>query len=232
MARRTYEQIFLDKLTYMAGDPPSRVSSKALKEALKWNDNRYDNARAGLIGAGLIRGVVGGPGGSLELLAGATKLSQIVDATPKKAAVDIFVSYSHADNKIKNDLLKHLAPLSRLSLVRHWHDDEIKPGDEWQKAIADKLRSSQIVLLLISSDFISSKYCYEKELDGAMKRHKAKEMAVLPVILRPCLWQDLQFGKLQALPNNGRAITSWGNLDEALTNVATGVREAVQSLQS
>jgi hypothetical protein len=215
----------------MAGDPPARVSSRALKEELEWEESRYSDTRTSLIKAGLIKGVIGGPGGSLELTKGAAKLSKADAIRARQEPVHAFVSYSHVDSKIKNDLLKHLEPLRRLGLVSAWHDGEIKPGDEWQKAIADKLVSSRIVLLLISSDFIYSEYCYEKELGKAMERHHAKKAVVVPVIVRPCLWQELSFGKLNSLPDGGRAITLWDNVDEALTNVAIGVRTAAQSLQ-
>lgn len=231
MPRRTYEQIFLDKLTYMAGDPPARVSSRALKDALGWEESRYLNARSGLIKAGLVKGVQGGPGGSLEILGGVVKLSKASKAAPKQETVRAFVSYSHADSKMKADLLTHLAPLRRLGLVSDWNDGEIKPGDEWQKAIAENLVSARLVLLLISADFIASEYCYEKKLNKAMERHHAKKAVVLPVIVRPCMWHELPFGKLQALPDNGLAITSWENVDEALTKVAMGVRVAAQALQ-
>jgi hypothetical protein len=230
MARRTYEQIFLDQLKYMAGNPPARVSSRALKTALGWGEDRYGYAREGLIRTGLIKAVLGGPGGSLELVRGAAALPNTDDVLPQQKPVQAFVSYSHVDLKLKNELLKHLAPLRRLGIVADWQDGEIKPGDEWPKAIADKLLSSRIVLLLISSDFIASEHCYEKELKVAMQRHVDKEAVVLPVIARPCLWEDMTFGDLQSLPQGGRAITSWENQDEALTSVAKGVREAAQTL--
>lgn len=236
MTRRTDEQIFLDQLVYMAGSPPSRVSSRALGQELDWSDVRYQRARSRLIAAGVVKGVLGGPGGSLELLKGVEALAPKKAKTPKGAKseptpITAFVSYSHADAKLKGELLKHLAPLERLKLVDHWDDGEIKPGDHWEKAIAEKLASAQLVLLLISSDFIASEYCYDKELAVALKRDKAKTSRVLPIILRPCLWQELAFGKLQATPDDGKPITSWSSPDEAMMEVAKAVREAAQALR-
>lgn len=231
MARRTDEQIFLDKLIYMAGSPPNRVSSHALGQELKWSQARYSRARNGLVGAGVIRGVQGGPGGSLELLQGVEVFAINKPKDIELQPISAFVSYSHVDAKLKSELIKHLAPLDRLKLVNHWDDGEIKPGDDWQKVIAEKMVAAQLVLLLISSDFISSEFCYEKELAVALKRDKAKTARVLPVILRPCLWHDLPFGKLQATPQDGRPITSWSSADEAMMEVAKAVREAAQALR-
>ncbi|MDQ0506057.1 toll/interleukin-1 receptor domain-containing protein [Xanthobacter agilis] len=229
MARRTNEQIFLDQLTYMAGDPPEKVSSKALKDTLAWSEDRYDKIRRQLINAGVIKGVVGGAGGSLELMGGAADLAGEAAQAPKKHPVTAFISYSHVDAKLKTDLLKHLAPLKRLGLIDDWHDQEIKPGDEWEKAILTQVARADLVLLLISSDFIASDYCYTKELGKVLERHEAKKATVIPVILRHCLWSELPFGKLQALPTDAKPVTSWENQDEALTTVAKGIREAAQA---
>lgn len=214
----------------MAGTPASRVSSRALVQELDWNDARYHRARGRLVDAGVIKGVIGGPGGSLELLKGVERLAKKSDVVGTEP-ISAFVSYSHADAKLKAELIKHLSPLDRLKLVSHWDDGEIKPGDNWEKAIADKIADAKLVLLLISSDFIASEFCYEKELAVALKRDKAKTARVLPVILRPCLWQELPFGKLQATPHEGKPITSWTSTDEAMMEVAKAVREAAQVLR-
>ena len=213
----------------MAGSPPSRISSRALAQELKWGDARYSAARSRLVDAGIIKGVHGGPGGSLELLKGVEDIS--TNKPAKTAPISAFVSYSHQDAKLKAELLKHLAPLERLGLVNHWDDGEIKAGDHWQKLIADQMASARLILLLVSSDFIASEYCYEKELVAALKRDKAKTARVLPVILRPCLWQDLPFGELQAVPLDGKPITTWQSPDEAMMEVAKAVREAAKILK-
>ena len=231
MARRTDEQIFLDELTYMAGDPPERVSSKALKATLDWAEDRYDRTRRRLIDGGVIKGVVGGAGGSLELLGGAKDLAREPEKVAKVKPITAFISYSHADAKLKADLITHLTPLKRLGIISTWNDQEIKAGDEWEKEIVTKLAKADLVLLLISADFIASEFCYTKELTTALDRHKAKKAMVIPVILRPCLWTDLPFGAFQALPPAAKPVTGWESQDEALMAVAQGVREAVQALK-
>jgi hypothetical protein len=220
VARRTNEQIFLDWLTYMAGEPPEKVPSKALKAALAWSEDRYDKTRRQLIDGGVIKGVVG-----------AKDLAGEPAQAPAAKAVTAFISYSHVDTKLKVDLLKHLAPLKRLGLIEDWHDQEIKAGDEWEKAILTRVAKADLVLLLVSADFIASEYCYATELEKALERHAAKEATVIPVILRHCLWNELPFGKLQALPAGAKPVTSWENQDEALMTVAQGVREAAQALR-
>ncbi len=215
----------------MAGSPASRVSSRALVQELGWNEDRYHRARSRLIAGGVIKGVLGGPGGSLELPSGVEDLAAKRPGAGAPVPISAFVSYSHADAKLKAELIKHLAPLERLKLVSHWDDGEIKPGEHWEKAISDQMAAAKLILLLISSDFIASEFCYERELAAALKRDKAKTARVLPIILRPCLWQDLPFGKLQPVLHEGKPITAWTSPDEAMMEVAKAVREAAQALR-
>ncbi|MEM7794112.1 MAG: TIR domain-containing protein [Cyanobacteria bacterium P01_C01_bin.118] len=81
------------------------------------------------------------------------------------------------------------------------------------------LKRADIILLLISADFIASDYCYEIELQQAMERHQAGEARVIPIILRPADWQNTPFSELQAFPTNAKPITSWSDRDEAWLNV-------------
>src|SRR6185369_16383036 len=113
-----------------------------------------------------------------------------------------------AKQRLKLD--KHLAPLRRLGLISDWCDNDIVPGDKWAEEIAQKLKSADIVLLLVSADFVNSKYAYEIELAEAMNRHDAGAAVVLPIIIRPTnAWPKLPFGRLNALPAGGKAIPKW-----------------------
>ena len=89
---------------------------------------------------------------------------------------------------------------------------------------------AQVILLLISASFLASDYCYDVEMKRALDRHERREAKVILIILRPCDWQGAPFGKLQALPRDGKAITSWSNRDEAFTDVALGIRQAVEAM--
>src|SRR4029453_11626127 len=115
-------------------------------------------------------------------------------------------------------------------VIAAWHDPNITAGTEWAGAIDAHLQSAQIILMLVSPDFMASDYCYDVEMQRAMARHEAKEARVIPVILRPVDWQGAPFGKLQALPTDGKPITNWPNQDAAFFNVARGIRAVAQEL--
>src|SRR6266567_4739155 len=138
--------------------------------------------------------------------------------------VKIFFCYAHEDEQLLNKLKNHLFPLKRAGIIDVWHDREISAGTEWEREIDKHLNSAQIILLMVSPDFMDSDYCYSIEMKRAMERHERGEARVIPVILRPVYWQGAPFGKLQALPTDAKPITSWANKDEALFDVAEGIR--------
>jgi internalin A len=143
----------------------------------------------------------------------------------------VFYSYAHVDSRQRLSLRKHLSPLRRLKLITDWYDHDIDPGDEWAEEISRKLNEADIVLLLISADFVDSNYCYDTELAEAMKKHEAGTARVIPIIVRPTNgWTNLPFGKLNALPDMGKAIPKWPTHDEGWTNVAAGVESVARQL--
>ena len=144
----------------------------------------------------------------------------------------LFFSYTHKDEALRDELETHLALMKRQKLIDGWHDRRILAGDEVDDSIKKELEDADIILLLVSSDFIASNYCYSKEMTRAMERHEAKEARVIPVILRSCDWHSAPFGKLLAAPKDGRAITTWPDRDVAFTDVAKQVRTAVESMSS
>ena len=143
----------------------------------------------------------------------------------------LFFSYSHRDEKLRARLETHLEGLQRQGRITGWHDRKITAGEEWEQQIDDQLEAADVILLLISADFIASKYCYDREMIRALERHDAGDARVVPIILRPSDWQDTPFGKLQALPPNAKPVTSWRDREQAFTAIASGLRELTDELQ-
>lgn len=146
--------------------------------------------------------------------------------------IKLFLSYSHQDENLRKELEKHLASLRREGVIDVWQDRRIGPGDEFAREISNQLESADIVLLLVSSDFLHSDYCYDIEMKRAMERHADGSARVIPVILRPCDWQNTPFGKLIATPTDGKAVTEHASLDRGFLDVARAVRTAVDGLHS
>ena len=142
----------------------------------------------------------------------------------------LFFSYSHKDESLRNQLETQLAALQRQGLIQAWHDRRITAGSEVDSAIDSQIEEAEIILLLVSPDFIASDYCCERELAKAMQRHRSGDARVIPVILRPCDWHDLTFGRLMAAPKDGKPITMWANADEAFLDVVKSIKAALQEV--
>jgi replicative DNA helicase len=141
-----------------------------------------------------------------------------------KDKVKIFLSYSHRDEAHRLSLETHLSILKRQGLILDWNDRKIPPGKSWESEIDKNLNEADIIILLVSPDFIASDYCYGKEMKLALDRYKEGRSYVVPVIVRPVDWAVEPLGKLQALPKDGKPVTTWDNCDEAWQDIIRGIR--------
>lgn len=144
--------------------------------------------------------------------------------------INICCCYAREDEFFLNQIKAHLSPLLQENLIQIWHDREIRPGKELAQEIKKSLDTAQIILLLLSSDFFASEYCYNIEMKRAIERHEADKARVIPVILRPCNWEKSPLRKFLALPRDGKAIILWPNWDEAFYDVAEGIQKVVEEL--
>src|SRR5438128_2146563 len=150
---------------------------------------------------------------------------------PNNNPIEIFYSYAHEDEVLRKELEKHLVLMRRQDIIIDWHDRSISPGSNWEQEINTHLNRAQIILLLVSSDFLSSEFCYSIEMERALERHHTREARVIPIILRPCDWKSALFSELQVLPTDANPITKWQNRDDAFLDVAEGIRKAVKELR-
>ena len=141
--------------------------------------------------------------------------------------VRVFVSYSHEDEELRNEFEVHLAMLRRQGLIEVWNDRRLNAGDRLDWTINDELDRADIILLLISPNFLASDYCYKIEKGRALERHRANEARLISVILRPCDWQHTDLAEFVVTPRDGRPITRWPDRDEAFLDVIQSIRVAL-----
>lgn len=144
--------------------------------------------------------------------------------------IEVFCGYSHKDEALREELEAHVALLKRRGMIALWHDRRISAGKEWNDEISDHLNTADLILFLVSADFIASDYCYEKEMTRAMQRHELREARVIPIVVRDCDWYFAPFSKLQFLPKDGKPVLTWASRDEAFKDVAVGIRRAVEEM--
>ena len=146
--------------------------------------------------------------------------------------VRVFISYSHVDEKYRNELAKHLKVLERQGIIKTWHDRCIFPGEEWASSIDDELRRADIILFLVSVDFINSEYCYDIEIKEALARHNRGEAVVIPIILRPCHWTGLPFGKLQAATQDAKEVEKYPSVDDAFLEITKKIESIAKQISN
>jgi hypothetical protein len=158
---------------------------------------------------------------------------------PPPQTIRIFCSYAHKDERLRAAMEPHFALLRREGVATFWTDHEIYAGTDWASQIDRNLQTANIILLLLSANFINSDYCYDIELKLAVARHVAGEAVIVPIVLQPCGWERLRvpceggefsIGSVQALPAGARPVTKWGRRQEAFANIAEGVGGVVQRL--
>src|SRR5450755_708005 len=145
--------------------------------------------------------------------------------------LELFFSYASEDEALCRTLEKHLKSLAHEGLITTWRNRNISAGQEWEYEIDQHLDSADIILLLISADFIASDYCHSVEMKRALERHEQKEACVIPILLRPTSWQEMPFSKLQCLPMNALPIKRWMDEDEGWVQVVNGIRIAIKKIE-
>jgi len=142
----------------------------------------------------------------------------------------IFISYSHKDETFKDELVTMLAGLQNRGIVDTWQDRLIEPGDEWNKSIQNAMDECDLALLLVSPDYIASRFIQLEEQPKLLQRRQEMQLRVIPIIVRPCMWKsDPVIKELQVLPKDGQAIITFspdkGERDQVWTDIATVIEE-------
>jgi HEAT repeat protein/energy-coupling factor transporter ATP-binding protein EcfA2 len=147
-------------------------------------------------------------------------------------SVRLFLSYAPEDEPLRAQLDRHLRLLQHQGLISTWHNRQILAGSDQAGEINEQLNTASIILLLVSSDFLASDYCYGVEMQRAFERAGQNEAYVIPVLLRPVDWHDAPFRDLPSLPGKNKPVTSWPNPDEAFYEIAAGIRAAAKQIRN
>lgn len=142
--------------------------------------------------------------------------------------LSLFYIYASEDQKLCETLDKHLSAMKRLGWIQTWHHGAIRAGQHWEKEINGHLATADIILLLISADFLASEYCNSVELKQALQHHEKGEVVIVPIILRPVDWSISPFSMLQPLPTDGKAVVNWVHRDQAFFDISQGLRHLIE----
>ena len=158
--------------------------------------------------------------------------------------VKLFFCYAPEDEPLRKELENHLTLLERQGYLAGWSGRAAGEGDDWRAEIERRMNEAQVILLLVSADFIASDHLYEVELPRALKRRE-EGATVLGVLLRPSDWRHGDLKSLDMLPRTDGAtvfattprglggitpagvvpVTEWASHDAAFMSVAQTLRE-------
>ena len=144
-----------------------------------------------------------------------------------KYRVSLFYSYCHKDEAFKIRMEAALALLRDNNLLTDWSDRNIAAGSELEPSILKELDDADIVVYLVSLDFLNSGACKD-EWNRAHERASESGQRLIPVIVRDCPWQDFDsMGEYLAIPQDGKPVTLWRNEDEAWNDVYEQIKVAI-----
>jgi hypothetical protein len=149
-----------------------------------------------------------------------------------KEKTRLFISYAHEDEAYKNRLMVGLAYLRRLNKIEIWEDRQIIGGQQWNEEIFQALKNAHLILMLVSDYFIASDFCFNDELKTAMQMADERKALVIPIIISPCNFSDLDFARLQALPKDAKPVNTWENADLAWQNVTEQINRSVEYVEN
>ncbi|WP_437834314.1 diguanylate cyclase [Sorangium sp. So ce1153] len=136
-------------------------------------------------------------------------------------------SYVSIDDKMLDRLVVHLRPLEQENLIEVWHERMISPGSDWDKEVHRHVEESDIIIFMVSADFIASERSFERVVRRALERHDAGQAAVVPILLRPCILSSTPLAKLKALPRSGIPVASCADPEKVWAEVADELRQFI-----
>jgi hypothetical protein len=162
--------------------------------------------------------------------------NQMTNAATPIQPLKMFISYSHADKKYRDEMDKHLIALKDEGLIVVWYDGFLQAGDVWEKEIRENIEAAQIFLFLVSSDFLNSAFIKEYELKRAVEKDTANTARIIPVLIRPVYFEGTVLSKYQFYPqdenNNLKAVSKWADRDEAYQIIAKAIKKQVLELRA
>jgi hypothetical protein len=119
----------------------------------------------------------------------------------------VFISYSHKDEVWKDRLVTHLGVLQQEGLLDEWDDRRIGAGADWYQKIEEAIARASVAVLLVSADFLTSKFILSKEIPSLLERRDKEGLCIYPVIIKPCAWKHVKWlTRMNLRPKDGRPI--------------------------
>ncbi len=147
----------------------------------------------------------------------------------------VFISYSHKDEAWKDRLVTQLGVLNQEGLLDLWNDRRIDAGEDWYQEIEEAMNKASVAMLLISADFLTSKFILSEEVPHLLERRDKGGLRIFPVIIRPCPWDDVKWlARMQLRPKDGKPLSTKKKyqVETDLASIAREVATIIESISS
>jgi tetratricopeptide (TPR) repeat protein len=142
----------------------------------------------------------------------------------------VFISYSHKDEGWKDRLRPHLGVLEQQNRIAIWDDRRIDAGATWYDEIQQAMERAKAAVCLISPDYLASAFVVKEEIPYLLERREKDGMTLIPLLVRPCLWQACSWLKpIQMIPRDGKSMAEdfQGREDGVFVQVAERIFEII-----
>jgi len=146
-------------------------------------------------------------------------------------APTVFVSYARNDIAFFEELSTHLSLLQRKGLIQFWQEGRLRAGEAWKDVISSQIQIADIVILLVSADLLASDFIWDHEFKLVYERQRQGKTTVIPVIVKPCLWQDSPLAEFQAFPSDGKPVSLSPNPDRTWVTLVRQIEQVVRNIQ-
>jgi hypothetical protein len=147
-----------------------------------------------------------------------------------KPDVLVFVSYSHRDDKAREQFDIHTAALKREG-VRFWFDGDMIAGEELDPNIRRQLKAADIFVALASPEYLHSNYCFEKEYSFALRKAARGKVHVVAALIKQCQWRHTRMKNYKMLPKDAKAVSQWARHADAYESIIEGLRDVVKAVR-
>lgn len=144
--------------------------------------------------------------------------------TSLSSPLRVWLIYTNKDQSFCDELSHHLALLQNEGIIQYSHGLVIELGKNWQEESERQAAAADIVILLISADFLAANSMQRPDMQHIFSRQALGQLIVLPVILRPVEWQATALSRLDPLPPGGRPIVDWPTHDHGWKEVTRQLR--------
>jgi internalin A len=228
---RSFEKLPVTELVPVPGHPEVIVPYQELLDYEAAGDDEYkvviDRVPTRLSVTGLLDGV--------DIPGARRPVDKLIpfqrERITGRDSLSLFISYSHKDELFRDELRGALTAYERIGELTAWDDTCIVAGQKWEAEIVAKLERADIIVLLLSNDFILSDYCYLKEMKRAVENDAAGECAIVPIVVRACAFQKLELGQIQAILPGGKSIRQHKDRDAAWLKVTNELDRVMAKLK-